>query len=78
MNDPGEGNRCKMRASSDTQRIRHAATVYVEFIRLAVLANDVHFFCTKEMNQRKVPGNLLFPSYLSFNGAKTFSALPIE
>jgi len=49
-----------MRASSGTQRIRHAATVYVEFIRLAVLANDVHFFCTKETNQRKVPGNLLF------------------
>jgi len=70
----GQGNCIKTLASSGTKSMRHAATVYEEFIRPAVLANDVHFFCTKETNQRKVPGNLLFPAYLSFNGAKTFFA----
>jgi len=37
----------------------------------------VHFFSKKETNQRKVPDNLLLPAYLSFNGAKPFSPLPI-
>jgi len=30
----------------------------------------VHFFSKKETNQRKLPGNLLFPAHLSLNGAK--------
>jgi len=42
----------------------HAATVHEEFIRPAALANNVHFFSTKETNQRKVPDNLLYPAYL--------------
>jgi len=39
-----------------------------------LVASFVHFFSKKETNQRKLPGNLLLPAYLSFNGAKTFSA----
>jgi len=38
----------------------------------------VHFFSRKETNQRKLPGNLLIPAYLSFNGAKPFSPHSIE
>ncbi|MDQ6969845.1 MAG: hypothetical protein Q9M16_05000 [Mariprofundus sp.] len=42
------------------------------------MASFVHFFSNKEMNQGKLPGNLLLPAYLSFHGAKAFSAYSHE
>jgi len=56
--------------------MNHAAMGDEYPIRSVVLAADVHFFYKKETNQRKLPGNLLFPAYSSFNEAKTFFVFP--